>query len=308
LGNDISFITCAGYWWLCGFLRLYPMYWVVCIMSLVLIVILGAEYAHNYKSDLVIPADLSSIFFNFTMIFPALFPGDITPRLSPPTWALTIEICFYILIALGVSKTYKRTLLWLAISIIYFAATYLFSLGGAHRYSSIFAASLPFALGALLFFNKQQLFLFLQRIKFSNPWLLSAIYIANAFFFTMNSYYKPFDVSGALGDLGMYLNIVLSVFMVVVLFYRGKELCSKKIDKFIGDFSYPVYLLHWQAGLLVSFILYQTPSRTLDMAGLTTFALATVFVVLFSYGLILLVDNSVSNIRNKIRANSQKQV
>jgi peptidoglycan/LPS O-acetylase OafA/YrhL len=131
------------------------MYWVVCIMSLVLIVILGAEYAHNYKSDLVIPADLSSIFFNFTMIFPALFPalfpGDITPRLSPPTWALTIEIRFYILIALGISKTYKRTLLWLAISIIFFAATYLFSLGGAHRYSSIFAASLPFALGALVF-------------------------------------------------------------------------------------------------------------------------------------------------------------
>jgi peptidoglycan/LPS O-acetylase OafA/YrhL len=285
------------------FLRLYPMYWAVCLVSVLLIFLIGSEYSSQYKNTLFFPTDLVSVLANVSMIFPSFFPTDISPRLSPPTWALTVEIFFYVLIGLGISKTYRRTVIWLIVSIVYFAITYLFELGGGYRYSFIFAASLPFSLGALIYFIKEPFFAYLKQMKLSNPWAILAVYIVVALFFTMNNYYRPFSFSGTLGEFGIYINMLLSLIVVVVLFYRGKELCSQKVDKSIGDYSYPVYLIHWQCGLLASYLLYQEPNRDFTLEGLTTFALATLFVVIASYLLITIIDRSISKLRNKIREN-----
>jgi len=284
------------------FLRLYPMYWAVCLISVILIFLLGSEYSSKYKDTLFFPTDLVSILANVTMIFPSFFPTDISPRLSPPTWALTVEIFFYVLIGLGVSKTYRRTAIWLIVSIVYFVFTYLFELGGGYRYSFIFAASLPFSLGALIYFIKKPFFTYLRKMNLSNPWTILTLYIVSALFFTINNYYRPFSFSDTLGGFGIYVNMLLSLIVVIVLFYRGKELCSQKVDKIIGDYSYPVYLIHWQCGLLASYLLYQEPNKDFTLEGVVTFSLATLFVVIASYVLITYIDRSISKLRNKIRA------
>lgn len=147
------------------FLRLYPSYWVVATLTILLISVIGHEYSSQFKSALQIPTTLTDSFFNLTMIFPAWTPWEISPRLSPPTWALTIEIAFYLVIGVGISKSINLTCVWFGLSIIYYAITYYLELSNSARYSNFLAASLPFSIGALLYFYKNTLFHMLEALR-----------------------------------------------------------------------------------------------------------------------------------------------
>ena len=284
------------------FLRLYPMYWAAAIVSILAILYVTPEYAKYYKSSLCIPDSVESILFNTIMIFPKLYPFEVTPRLSPPTWALTIEIFYYVCIGLGISKTSRLTLIWVCISFIYYAFSYALDMDSGHRYSSIFAGTLPFSLGSLMYFYKAEVYLFLRRLNISSPVFMLAIYILTTAFFTFNAYYKPFVFHYYVNEAGIYINIFITLLVIVSLFYRGQELFSKKLDKLMGDYSYPIYLLHWQLGLIASFILFETPTRGLSGNGLSVFALSLILLFIVSSVLIGLIDKNISIIRNKIKA------
>ena len=284
------------------FLRLYPMYWAAAIASIIAIAFATPEFAKLYKSSMYIPDNFKDILLNTSMIFPDIFPNNITPRLSPPTWALTIEIFYYICIALGISKTKGLTLIWVGLSMVYFSLSYIFDAGGAHRYSSIFAGTLPFSLGSALYFYKTEIFSLLRKLRISNPIFLLSIYILNAAAFTLNDYFMPFSMSYILIEVGRYLNIFLTLLVIASLFFRGFEFFSRKADKFIGDYSYPIYLLHWQCGLIASYILFENPTRGLSINGLEVFLLSLFFVFILSSFLIISIDKNISLIRNRIKA------
>jgi len=283
------------------FLRLYPIYWAIAVLSVITLVITSYAYAINYKDALSVPVVTSDFIANITMVFPSLFPWDIKPRLSPPTWAITIELFYYICIAFGISKNLKRTLLWVFASGMYYAISIILGLNEGYRYGFLLAPSLPFSLGALLFFYKLEVFTFIKKLRISSPITMVCIYIANAMFFTLNSYYLPFSFSEYLGGIGKYFNIVLSLFVVASLFYRGEDFLSKRFDKIIGDYSYPIYLGHWQAGLLASFLLYSSPSTDLSVESVHVFLVALIIISVVSYILINTVDKNISLIRNRFK-------
>jgi len=79
-------------------LRLYPQYWASALLSVLLIAFVGAEAVAHYHASMVLPDSYLSYVFNVSMFFPGWHPNDVSPRLVPPTWALTVEICFYALI------------------------------------------------------------------------------------------------------------------------------------------------------------------------------------------------------------------
>lgn len=288
------------------FLRLYPMYWAVAIFSSIAIFIVSEQYSVNYKDELYLPNNIKELIFNTSMIFPSLFPYQVEPRLSPPTWALTIEIFFYICIALGVSKTKGITLSWVGISVLYNALTYIDGLNGSYRYATIFGASLPFALGAWLYFYKIRVFSIIKKLKIASPNSILLIYTVNAVAFSFNSHFKPFLLSDFIDEIGKYLNIILSVFVITSLFYRGAEVFSKKFDKIVGDFSYPIYLGHWQCGLIASFILFDSPTKGMSIEGWHAYLLALVLTVISSYVLIHFIDKNISLIRDKIKADRNR--
>jgi peptidoglycan/LPS O-acetylase OafA/YrhL len=284
------------------FLRLYPMYWAAAIISIVAISLTGIEYSKTYKSILYIPDSIKDAIYNTIMIFPDIIPFHISPRLSPPTWALTIEICFYICIGLGISKTKKLTIIWTISSMVYFFLSYILDLNGVHRYGTIFAASLPFSLGALIFFYKEQILSLLRKNKISSPIFLLIIYVLSTLFFVINSLYKPFSISYYVGEVGNYLNIFITLLIIVSLYFRGNEIFSKRIDKIIGDYSYPIYLVHWQCGLIASFILFESPTRGLSIKGVESFILTLIFVFIIASVLIALIDMKVSLVRNRVKS------
>ena len=135
-------------------LRLYPSYWILFLFSIVIINVFGEEASASYRKFIYFPDTYSTLIQNLTMVYLDLFPGRVTPRVSPPTWALTVELFFYFLIALGISKNKGVTIFWVSISLFYMIGTHLLNLGYSLRYSFLFAGSFPFSLGALLFHYK----------------------------------------------------------------------------------------------------------------------------------------------------------
>ena len=126
------------------FLRLYPSYWVAAGLSLLLIGWLGEDFAQRYHSSLAVPTSASAVVWNLSMVFPAWRPEHVNPRLVPPAWALTVELFFYALICLGLSRNPSRVRCWLLLSVGFVAGSYILGLHPGDRYFTAAAASLPF--------------------------------------------------------------------------------------------------------------------------------------------------------------------
>ncbi|MEJ1355170.1 MAG: hypothetical protein RPU39_10845 [Candidatus Sedimenticola sp. (ex Thyasira tokunagai)] len=128
-------------------LRIFPLYWVSILFSAVLIWQLGSNFISSYHPAIYMPGNASELSKNLMIFFPFM---DV-PRLTPPAWALTVELFFYILIGAGISKNKGITLIWFVFSVLYHIGALFFDLGWSHRYYTIAAASLPFSTGALIF-------------------------------------------------------------------------------------------------------------------------------------------------------------
>lgn len=277
------------------FLRLYPMYWMILFLSIILIIIVGAEFAYNYHETQQLPSNISEVFTNISMIFPALNPSSWEVRLAPASWALTIELFFYACIAFGLSKSRMITILWCFLSLVYCGLTYIYPW---ERYASILAGSLPFSLGALTYHYRHQLFSLVKSLGVSSPLLALFLYSFLAISFTLDRLLLGDDyvLRGA-----FYMNLILSVYVTVTLYFNGKTLMSRKWDTFWGDFSYPIYLMHWQVGLLVTYFLYSAPMKGWNMEGFIVLFVALPVMFFISYILTQLIDKNISVVRKRLR-------
>lgn len=282
-------------------LRLYPQYWIAALFSVVLIHWLGEATTRQFHESIFLPNTLKAYVTNFVMLFPAWYPNTVDPRLVPPTWALTVEIFFYMGICLGLSKTRKRVVVWLLASLSYVIATFVFSMPPADRYFPVTAASLPFAMGAGIYFlTKSDWFYecFLKsRLSARGLFILM---LTNCLIWTVLTEME----AGILVEIGFYLNLGICGLLVYSLSKGGKIInISRPIDSFIGDFSYPVYLLHWQAGLLVSFLIYGEVFHEFSRRGAISSLVALLLVSILSLLFIYLIDHPIQSLRMKIKAN-----
>lgn len=278
------------------FLRLYPAFWVAILCSAAI-----ALYWNSNTLGLTLPTSFPSIFGNITMVFPHWMPNQIEPRLSPATWALTVELFFYTAIVLGISKTLKRTYIWIILSIIYIICSYALGLYWHVRYFSIPAGSLPFSLGALIFFlSKQETVRYIPKTLLAAPILLfsTALFIAISTSFAI-SQSLPFWIMEVIFYTCMVIN-----FLLVLTLAKGKEFIrgfSRTLDKKIGDFSYPFYLLHYQAAAFTGLILFGEAS--LFKANFSIASLTLTFLILYIMSILViqLIDKPVEKIRQRVK-------
>jgi peptidoglycan/LPS O-acetylase OafA/YrhL len=275
------------------FLRLYPIYWISILFTLVLIWSLGSEFTSNYKSNMALPSSLYEIFTNVAIFFPFLEPT----RLTPPAWALTVEIFFYILIGFGLSKNKRITALWFFFSILYHIGAYVFLLGGGDRYFTIFAASLPFSAGALIFHHRLELS---QLIKFVSGKLYNHLPLCLSCLFMLN-WLSAYFLKAFLGVF-FYMNFAICALLVAVLSNRKSLLfISKKFDSWLGDFSYPIYLFHYQVGLLVIVVL-DSLGIELIRPDLSLMVISIPLLFILSWLVSLAVERPIERIRKNIKA------
>lgn len=282
------------------FLRLFPAYWLACAISILLILILGSSEDGKY-AIMTIPDTTLSILANVTLIFPHWMPNQVEPRLSPATWALTVELFFYTAIALGASKTLYRTYVWIAISVLFILFTYILDLYWHARYFSIPAGSLPFSLGALIFFLvKENKTKFIPNVLISYPFFLFSAMFAIAIFVSI-AITKGLPLWAM--EVLFYCSMFFSFFLVFSL-AMGKPFLpfvSTALDKKFGDFSYPFYLLHYQAAAIASYLMYDQIS--IFKGNTTLFAMLATFIILLllSYVAIKWVDSPIEKLRLKIK-------
>ncbi len=287
------------------FLRLFPAYWLACAISILLIVLLGGTSEGKY-AFMTIPDTTLSILANLTLIFPHWMPSQIEPRLSPATWALTVEIFFYTAIALGASKTLFRTYVWIGLSIIFIIVTYASGLFWHARYFTIPAGSLPFALGALIFFLvKEDKAKKVPTILISSPLHLFATMLAIALFVSVTiTRGLPLWAMESL----FYCSLVVS-FLLILALAMGKPFTSsvsQATDKKIGNFSYPFYLLHFQAAAISSFVIYGEITVFKENSTLTAVLITLTILILLSWAVIKWLDEPIEKLRNRIRNNHFK--
>lgn len=271
------------------FLRIYPIYWVSIVFSALLILYLGNDYTTRYHPSIYFPNDVASVAKNILLFFPH---GE-SPRLTPPAWALTVEIFFYIVIGLGASKTKRLTWTWFAISAMYHVIAILF---GLDTYASIWAASLPFSAGALVFHYKNEITT-LSRQKLGRTHNLAPFLIFALILFNWAVAYALYQLDGVF----FYSNFVLCSLMVAILLSRTRlPFISVKLDKWLGDFSYPVYLIHYQVGLvvIVFFAVFGIEMHRPELL-LTLVSIPAIF--LFSWVITATIERPIELVRTKIK-------
>ncbi|MFT7156138.1 MAG: peptidoglycan/LPS O-acetylase OafA/YrhL [Parvicella sp.] len=280
------------------FLRLFPSYWFLLFLSFLLVILFKEENSIAYRGFIFLPSTFFQFFQNITLLYFDLFPGTVSPRLSPPTWALTIELFFYLFIALGVSKNKRITILWLLMGVVYFLFTYIFKLNDTYRYNMIFAGSLPFSIGAMIYYFRTELQEALKKYPtFMNFYFLFGSILLNALLAMIAGKYDWL----ILVEINQVVNYFLNATIIIYLIDNSPPAIDKKTDKLIGDFSYPLYLFHWQAGFAVSMLIWNEPIINMRLQGIVNCAGAVLFSVVISWLVIKFIDKPIEQIRKKIR-------
>ena len=286
----------VGKFWLNRILRLYPVYWIVLLLSLAAVRGLGESHAFHY-AHIYLPGTWKEIGENISMVYMNWIPGAAWPRLCPPTWSLTIELFFYLLISLGLSRSKKLTRAWLFCSVL--IAVISFFPGYDYRYYFILSGALPFALGAALYHERA--WLDALRLKFLPKATTTHFFIAMLINSASVSVGHAIPALAWLHTACFYLNLPLQTGLIFFLATKGHNLLTLAQDKAAGDFSYPVYLLHVQTGFVVSMLLFGKPVIGLSAAGILSCAITIIAVFAFSAVLIRFVDAPVQKLRDIVK-------
>lgn len=290
--------------WQNRILRLYPSYLIVIALTFILLLVIDDQIGTSLNWALFTPSSGTEWFSNITMIFPKLTPNEVGPRLAPATWALTVELCFYFLISIGLSKTKRRVIVWVCASLAYLVAC--LALGAEKKwfYFSIFAGSLPFSIGALIYFYRDQLSQYIQQTPAPLRWRWFAI--ACALFVTCIAtriWMNTFPALTYISITVLSLTTLPAAMMIIALINGGADFINKKLDKLLGDLSFPIYICHYTIAIAVSAALgIGTPA--FGHSGLVLFTISLPLILLMSWGLVKLVDQPIEKYRTKIRNRS----
>lgn len=273
------------------FLRLYPIYLAILLISIGIFYFVGFDFAKSYNKLLIMPENTQQWLSVLSMLYIAEFPNKVSPNLAPTTWAITVELFFYVLICLGLSKTKLRVFVWLALSFAYVIFCQVAELSWPYKYFPIPAASLPFAIGAFIYFRKKEGYLPISDSVVTSPAVLTALLIINAITtLAVPSYFQT----------GFYVSLFISILLCYEL-SMGREwpALSRALDKSIGDYSYPIYLLQWQIGALTCYLLYGKAIKNASIDGYLITAASLCICIFLSWLLIKFIDKPIQKIKSK---------
>lgn len=282
-------------------LRLFPVYWCVLLGVFVLFLTAGPGPSEAFHSQMSIPDTVRGWAANISLIYPYWFPAKAPSVMSPPSWTLTIEWLFYVLMALGLSRKRDATLIWLTLALVYFLATHLTGLDLKWRYSTLLAGALPFAIGASLYHFEPLLHRFKIHLegKTLRSWL-SVLIILNALFCSIA---MAEDWSGLI-NVTFYTNMVLNLGLIANLSLRpqsnGLNLADR-IDKIAGDLSYPTYLMHIPVAFGIFYFVLEAPEQDYGATFITLLITTIILCAVLGGILHQTIDKPIQKLRKRIR-------
>ena len=268
-------------------LRVFPPYWVVFVMAYVVLLTLP-DAAHQVERTFALYPDLIT---NLKIFGRTVFlVGADMPYTSPiviPAWSLNVELVFYVLMWAVLSRTRLLAFAWLAASVIAVALMWAIHANWEWMFFSKVAASLPFSVGACLYYLRDRVRL---SAKIGIPLLM--LYIANILLYPLmgESFKLP----------SLYLSVVLAFGILGWL----KDIDPKAVpawfanlDKHLGDWSYPIFLVHYNVAVITGALF---PSIN-DVGKPWLFFASLPLIHILAIGINALVERPVNRLRDRVR-------
>ena len=266
-------------------LRIYPAYWAMLALGLVLAFYLP-ESSKEVVGTIVFPQTAANMLAQVSIFGIAL---HCPPIIIPAAWSLEVELFYYLAIPL-LGSTQRSALLWFGVSVIGTAAAVAMQVPWEDRYFSVFAASLPFSTGSVIYHYREALLRSIRRPAFHVA-LAGSLFIGNVAA-------ALFDVWGGFtGTFGIYLSLLFAAYAMVALIATAPQVSKRwrRLDRVLGDLSYPIFLSHINAGILVAAI---SGTQTHTWAF---FFLSLPAIYLLSLSLNLTVEQVVNPLRSRVR-------
>jgi peptidoglycan/LPS O-acetylase OafA/YrhL len=231
----------ARRFWINRLLRLLPLYYVVCLLTLIAVALAPAEaaaYIGQWQPDLLWRDALTNV-----LMLP-LHHLEPHYRLVPTAWSLAVELEMYVALFLFVARSQKYAMLALTLGLFYHAFCSFNELGFGYRYFGAPSAVLAFSLGALIYFYRKQGLLL--NVTPTMAAIALCIWAVDAL------------ASGAayIYSVGYYADTIL--FAVVVSGFANFAAAPplRALDKMLGDLAYPVFLVQWLAGFVTALLFF----------------------------------------------------
>ena len=272
------------------FLRIYPLYWIVLTATFIIL----KWYTPSgpfIDPSIQIPSDFIHWLVNLQII--GLAPGIVKfhisgQRLVSVAWSLHVELCFYFLMGLVLARREWIILLWFFVSFVYTIVMIIKGYPWQDRYFTLLAASLPFSIGACI------RLLHNHGIQAKAPSVVGAI-PPLAFIIHALSSSSLYGKGPAPMEFGFYLSLFLAALSIWVLgSMRQGVSVFFSIDRWAGDMSYPLFLVHVITGMLISSVLELNIGTSLFF---TTVCIATLLSHLLHVG----VEAKIEQMRARIR-------
>ncbi|MCK9259290.1 MAG: acyltransferase [Azoarcus sp.] len=266
-------------------LRIFPIYYLAALISLVLVTLLGEPLTRSFHENIGLPSTMNEVARNVGL----LLSIHTDTRLVPPAWALSVECAYYLMIGLGISKHFVTTMIWLLGSVLYTAYLVSGDASFSYRYYTIAAASLPFAMGAAIYHLKSRMLLPMRLLGGNRALLVLVSAVAANYLFAITGNTK------AAVTLHFYANMAIMALLIIQLSGRASGKL-RQLDSIVGDLSYPIYLIHFQAGLIVI-----TLVPSLARGSIEFLLLALPVVLALAWSLSRLVEAPIDSLRSAIR-------
>lgn len=242
------------------FLRIYPIYWLVLLLAILLRIAL----------DLPLPETIAQWISN-AILFGLILPHGVRSEhiIIGPAWSLSTEFIFYLLIPLFMRNRFMFGW-WVGFSILFAGAFYIDNQNLLIRYFSLIGASMPFAVGAALYLFRRHL----PTIPPMSGGVLLGLGLV-FYFFPTTFFISPADEARFFhqAEPSLYIMFILNALVIHFLSRIDIALLSRRlisIDHFAGKLSYPIFLVHGTLALAVSFFLpeFQPTTMALFLASL----------------------------------------
>lgn len=286
------------------FLRIYPLYFLVAIISMIVFIFaeifLNGWHYNNFFIESNLLLKVYSVLVNITILGQdsVFFLNPLSIQhidlvemkefpfqnilIIPPSWTLSLEIYFYLLAPFIVRNKFILITVFLLASLLKMSLV-LCGIGLDRPFNyQFFPAELSiFLLGAI---SHQFWKPLLQNIQAN-----SLIHLSNYIFIIAlgSCVLGQFYLKTPLVD---YLVIILFAFALPFLFEFQRK---SRIDRKIGDLSYPIYIWHWIIIILVSFIM--------PKLGLSNELLRVLLIALFTIIASIISNNYILNKIDLIR-------
>lgn len=292
LDTNYSGITGTLYFFANRVLRIYPTYWTCLLVALAIVWTLGST-ASVLNPALSMPVGWAWI--PNIAIFGLI---DSPQRIFPPAWSLNIEMVYYILMGLALSRSRAAVLTWLVASVLLLLHGLARGLEWYLLYFSFVYPSLCFALGSAVSKYRKPLTDLLPAGL--APWLFGC---------GLAYPILPFAIVQLGGDMSrgilpiavLYASPFLASAVILALKHLGRPAWwPVSIDRVVGDTAYPSFLLHWPIIAALATWVLDRPVR-----GLPLVALSVPATLVLSLLVVLLIDVQTRRFRAVLRRQSR---